>query len=66
MKMDGLWKVLLITRNCVYISVPQEPCRMESGHCSLAHIQEKAPIRNGFMPYIMGHKLSHIYAREVR
>jgi hypothetical protein len=23
-------------------------------------------IRNGFMPHIMGHKLSHIYAREVR
>jgi hypothetical protein len=22
-------------------------------------------IRNGFMPHIMGHKLSHIYAREV-
>ncbi len=25
-----------------------------------------AAIRNGFMPHIMGHKLSHIYAREVR
>jgi hypothetical protein len=25
-----------------------------------------ANIRNGFMPHIMGHKLSHIYAREVR
>jgi hypothetical protein len=23
-------------------------------------------IRNGFMPHIMGHKLSHIYAREFR
>jgi hypothetical protein len=23
-------------------------------------------IRNGFMSHIMGHKLSHIYAREVR
>jgi hypothetical protein len=23
-------------------------------------------IRNGFMPHIMGHKLSHIHAREVR
>ena len=23
-------------------------------------------IRNGFMPHIMGHKLAHIYAREVR
>ncbi len=23
-------------------------------------------IRNGFMPHIMGHKISHIYAREVR
>jgi hypothetical protein len=23
-------------------------------------------IRNGFMPHIMGHKLSHIYAHEVR
>ncbi len=26
----------------------------------------KGIIRNGFMPHIMGHKLSHIYAREVR
>jgi len=23
-------------------------------------------VRNGFMPHIMGHKLAHIYAREVR
>jgi hypothetical protein len=22
--------------------------------------------RHGFMPHIMGHKLSHIYAREVK
>jgi hypothetical protein len=26
----------------------------------------KKDIRNGFMPHIMGYKLSHIYAREVR
>jgi hypothetical protein len=29
-------------------------------------IQVILNIRNGFMPHIMGHKLSHIYAREVR
>ncbi len=27
---------------------------------------KKLIIRNGFMPHIMGHKYSHIYAREVR
>jgi hypothetical protein len=29
-------------------------------------IELQGSIRNGFMPHIMGHKLSHFYAREVR
>jgi hypothetical protein len=28
--------------------------------------QTRGSIRNGFMPHIMGHKLSHIYAHEIR
>jgi hypothetical protein len=36
------YKRCYLLQGIVYdISVPQEPCRMESGHCSLAHIQEK-------------------------
>jgi hypothetical protein len=31
-----------------------------------SHFSGKNGIRNGFMPHIMGHKLSHIYVREVR
>ncbi len=41
---------------------------IKGGACKmhLENLSITAIIRNGFMPHIMGHKLAHIYAREVR
>jgi hypothetical protein len=40
--------------------------RFAGGAAALASLGRRGHIRNGFMPHIMGHKYSHIYARELR
>jgi hypothetical protein len=49
--------------------IAQMPCCYYSPNANASTKPENIPftdIRNDFMPHIMGHKLSHIYAREVR
>ncbi len=46
------------TTACSISKISRQLCQLTTGW--------QRCIRNGFMPHIMGHKLSHIYAREVR